>query len=452
MFIRRHSAMWLLLPVIALVCSGLGCPTPFGPLGGPGTTRPATSEPTEILLHIINRSGVDAAVSATFYVGTTTVRETSRLLPAAGVESTTMVVPTTTELVRLVAREADVVNPAARIGAILADEEIRIGPDANPGDAIEFIIHPAGFIDCNHNGVADSVDIATGVSRDSNLNGIPDECETTFPVTVVIGEISRVIQTDQAGATPTTLVDLGSYGLGSLFKLDVDTSGGYIYFTQTVSTNDGGVQRVPLAGGTPVMLISLQDTIGGMGLDLTNGKLYWSSHIAAPAGVRIASALLDGSGIQDVMTGLSGPVAKPFPEPLNGDLFFAINPSAGIYDLIQRADLNGSNVTDITTTATDPRDIDVWPEANLIVWAEYGAAGGIYTANLAGSNATRIASVPWATGVAIDRCNVCLYWTCAGTSPNTGFIERSYIDGTGVHRLLSGLNLPQDVAVYPSPF
>lgn len=31
--------------------------------------------------------------------------------------------------------------------------------------------------DCNGNGVEDSVDIATGASSDSNLNGIPDECE-----------------------------------------------------------------------------------------------------------------------------------------------------------------------------------------------------------------------------------------------------------------------------------
>ncbi|UCG56338.1 MAG: hypothetical protein JSU70_15915 [Phycisphaerales bacterium] len=31
--------------------------------------------------------------------------------------------------------------------------------------------------DCNHNGVADSLDIADGASRDSNANGIPDECE-----------------------------------------------------------------------------------------------------------------------------------------------------------------------------------------------------------------------------------------------------------------------------------
>jgi len=31
--------------------------------------------------------------------------------------------------------------------------------------------------DCNHNGIADSQDIANGTSQDCNLNGLPDECE-----------------------------------------------------------------------------------------------------------------------------------------------------------------------------------------------------------------------------------------------------------------------------------
>jgi hypothetical protein len=36
---------------------------------------------------------------------------------------------------------------------------------------------PDPWYDCNHNGVEDSVDIATGASADANHNGIPDECE-----------------------------------------------------------------------------------------------------------------------------------------------------------------------------------------------------------------------------------------------------------------------------------
>ena len=37
------------------------------------------------------------------------------------------------------------------------------------------------MLDCNGNGIDDSVDIATGSPSDANLNGIPDECELARP-------------------------------------------------------------------------------------------------------------------------------------------------------------------------------------------------------------------------------------------------------------------------------
>jgi hypothetical protein len=34
--------------------------------------------------------------------------------------------------------------------------------------------------DCNNNGILDGDDIASGRSFDSNTNGVPDRCETSF--------------------------------------------------------------------------------------------------------------------------------------------------------------------------------------------------------------------------------------------------------------------------------
>jgi hypothetical protein len=36
---------------------------------------------------------------------------------------------------------------------------------------------PQGPEDCNHNGVQDDLDIMRGTSRDENASGVPDECE-----------------------------------------------------------------------------------------------------------------------------------------------------------------------------------------------------------------------------------------------------------------------------------
>jgi hypothetical protein len=44
-----------------------------------------------------------------------------------------------------------------------------------------------GDYDCNANGVADSVDIATGTSHDWNRNDIPDECEPPFEIPTLSG-------------------------------------------------------------------------------------------------------------------------------------------------------------------------------------------------------------------------------------------------------------------------
>jgi hypothetical protein len=449
MFIRRHPALGLFAPVIVLVCSGVGCPIQFGPLTGAGSTSQTASGPTEILLRIINRSGVDAEVSAVFYIGSSPVRETTRFLPARGVQSTSLVVPTMTGLIHIVAREAAAGPSAARAGDTLADEELTIAPDVLPGDSITFIIHASILADCNSNGIDDAEDIMAGTSADCNVNGLLDECESPTPVVVVIGEIRRILQSDQDGTAPSTLLDFGSYGLGSLRKLDVDPYGAHIYFTQTITVSDGTVDRIPLAGGTPAALISTQDTIGGIGLDLVGGKIYWTSHLASPLGIRIGSALLDGTDVSDVVTALQSTVAKPCVDSLNGKLYYTSNPSAGPYDFIDRADLDGTNIVDIITNATDPRDVEVWPEVNLLVWAEYGPSGGVFTADLHGNNPTKIALVTNATGVAIDRFNCQIYWTGEGSfGLSDGFIERASLDGSRVQRILSGLDAPQDVAVY----
>jgi hypothetical protein len=55
---------------------------------------------------------------------------------------------------------------------------LRSGTAALFGDDLDALDADAlTEFDCNGNGVEDSVDIATGASSDTNLNGIPDECE-----------------------------------------------------------------------------------------------------------------------------------------------------------------------------------------------------------------------------------------------------------------------------------
>ncbi len=58
----------------------------------------------------------------------------------------------------------------------------------------------AQVVDCNNNGVADEMDIASGYSSDCNLNSIPDECES---VTFRRGEVNGDQIVDVADAIST---------------------------------------------------------------------------------------------------------------------------------------------------------------------------------------------------------------------------------------------------------
>jgi hypothetical protein len=62
---------------------------------------------------------------------------------------------------------AENIGLIARVASALAD-------DLNALDTVQVNIP---ITDCNGNGTADAIDIASGTSSDCNLNGIPDECE-----------------------------------------------------------------------------------------------------------------------------------------------------------------------------------------------------------------------------------------------------------------------------------
>ncbi len=404
--------------------------------------------PKLVLLRIENESGLHASVNATFFVAENNVRETVRDLSAEGAESTELVVPTLTDLIHVVAVEAG--NPiAARVGDVLTERNIELGPEVTPGTVITFIIHPPGFIDCNENDVEDAEDIADGTSQDCNANQIPDECENPTPIVVVVAEYTELKQAVGNGAAPTLLVDLTANGLGTTDEIAIDTVGGRIFFTADgPSTNDDSIQRIPLTGGTPTELVPTLDQVGGIALDLANGRMFWS---ADQSGSVVIRTDLDGNSPFTAVTGLGGTITRVCVDPVNARFYFSHNPSTGS-DLIRRANLDGSGLTTIISNATNPLDIEVWPQNNLMVWAEFGGNGGVFTADLDGNGATRIAADTTVTGVAIDRDNCKLYWSVQGTiGMDDGRIDRANLDGGSPEVVLQNLDAPQDVAVYPSP-
>lgn len=171
-----QGRLMLVFALVAIVASGMECPTPqlFPP-----------SETGVVTLRLQNQSGIRAKVMSEFVLEDFQVRETLRILGETGQDAAATLLPTRTRFIRVLATVADDANLTQsaflKPGDVLAQASFEWSVDFGDGDSLDFIIPPleppADFLDCNSNGVSDAIDIATGASIDCNDNAIPDECD-----------------------------------------------------------------------------------------------------------------------------------------------------------------------------------------------------------------------------------------------------------------------------------
>ncbi len=117
--------------------------------------------------------------------------------------------------------------------------------------------------DCNHNGVEDAVDIATGTSADTNHNGIPDECEQSFAAYCMCPAPLGPCGNDDASAGCAN-----STGAGGLLAASGTTS----YFTDDLALH---VSQLPAnKTGLWLMSASQAQVVLGDGLRCIGSPLY----------------------------------------------------------------------------------------------------------------------------------------------------------------------------------
>ncbi len=120
-------------------------------------------------------------------------------------------------------------------------------------------------------------------------------------------------------------------------------------------------------------------------------------------------------------------------------MFFAGNGNGS--DPVYRANLDGSNLTQVVTGLGGPQDIEVEPMDGKVYWTD---SGKVQRANLDGTNVEDVVTgLTLPRGLAVDRTGGHVYWT----STISGSIERANLDGTGKTVVVSGLNGPIDVRV-----
>ena len=248
-------------------------------------------------------------------------------------------------------------------------------------------------------------------------------------------------------------VNAGTYYL----RVGGFTSGNYTLFVQSVQNLDapvdpvtvarptkiywtgwdtGKIQRANLDGSNVEDLVTGLHLVVTLALDMASGKMYWID--LGPA--KIQRANLDGSNVEDLVTGLESPIGLAL--DIAGGKMYWTDRDLG---KIQRANLDGSNVEDLITTGIlHPLGLALDIAGGKMYWTDL-LTGKIQRANLDGSNVEDLVT-GWAPiGLALDIAGGKMYWS--ESDRDTGKIQRANLDGSNVEDLVTGLESPIGLAL-----
>ncbi len=166
-----------------------------------------------------------------------------------------------------------------------------------------------------------------------------------------------------------------------------------LFWANTQWSETGAIWSIGVDGN------GLTNVVGGLAyphdvaLDTTNGKVFWTEKIDDSSGSTgvIRRANLDGSGVEDVLTGLPTGIRGLAVDDVNGTIYWTDHQS----DEIWRAGLDGGSPAVVLSGLDMPHDVAVDPAAGFLYWTEgIGSSadptGAIRRANLDGSSVVDI--------------------------------------------------------------
>ena len=224
-----------------------------------------------------------------------------------------------------------------------------------------------------------------------------------------------------------------------------------------VAWSAGRIERASLEGSNVTDVVDTgSDEPSGLAIDVSGGKIYWTAFgewdalgYPIPATGKIQCADLDGSNVQDLLTGLDFPQGIAL-DVAGGKMYWTsqrdLNPATQtLTSKIQSADLDGSNVRDLVTGSESPRGgiaLDV--AAGKMYWTDWSK---IQSADLDGSNVrTLVPGLSNLSGIALDVAAGKMYWpevdweNLDGSGAPTDKIQSADLDGSNVRDLITGLD------------
>ena len=194
------------------------------------------------------------------------------------------------------------------------------------------------------------------------------------------------------------------------------------------------IQRANLDGTNVQDVVTGLDEPEDIAIDVSGGKIYWTEEHDP----RIQRANLDGTNVQDAVTGLNRPYGIAL-DVSRGKIYWTEEHDPRI----QRANLDGTNIQDVVTGLDEPEDIAIDVSGGKIYWTE-SSEDRIQRANLDGSDVhVIVAGLDGPRGIALDIARGEIYWT----DYHQDGIWRANLDGSDVHLVAIGVSSPTAIAL-----
>ena len=215
------------------------------------------------------------------------------------------------------------------------------------------------------------------------------------------------------------------------------------------------IQRATLDGSNVQDLVTGLSRPVSIAVDIAGGKMYWtdrdSRNTSDPAGKNsIQRANLDGTDVETLILG-GNSIKEYIVLDIFGGKMYWTDWSQFDVGKIQRANLDGSNVEDLVTgLGTGLRGIALDISGGKIYWADSArevlggtTIGQISRANLDGSNIEDLLSIESVHGIALDIAGGKIYWA----NPGPDKIQRANLDGSNLEDIVVDLNQPFGIAL-----
>ena len=220
---------------------------------------------------------------------------------------------------------------------------------------------------------------------------------------------------------------------------DIQIDSTNIYFTFGWGTNQSGLGKLPLAGGTPTPIVTGKSWINRLVSNSTS--LFWSEYGSQPGANGSVSTIAKTGGAS---TSLAGNLA--YPTSLAVDATHVYYAAQGW--LIARAPISGGTPETLFTTSGAYDAFDITIDAANIYFSLTGKAGSIQKVPLTGGTASVLATnANYPYSIAANSTHV--YWADIGTAPTyaDGTINRVPIVGGKVEVLAVAQCQPEAVRV-----